>query len=62
MGFNDKAAIGAMRAAAERGPDVPGDLSVVGFDALDLSRLVHPPLTTMRHPIDERWRGSEWIC
>lgn len=56
VGFNDKVAIGAMRAAAQRGMAVPAQLSVVGFDALELSRLVHPPLTTVRQPVDEMAR------
>lgn len=56
VAFNDKMAVGAMRAAAHRGLDVPGDLSVIGFDALELSRLVQPALTTVRQPIEEMAR------
>jgi LacI family transcriptional regulator len=44
---NDLMAIGALRAAAERGIDVPRDLSVVGFDDIDLAQFVHPPLTSV---------------
>jgi LacI family transcriptional regulator len=36
--FNDKVAVGVMEAAAARGLRVPGDLSVVGFDDIDVSR------------------------
>ena len=41
-------AIGAIRAAAERGLQVPDDLSVVGFDDIQLAPHVNPPLTTLR--------------
>ncbi|HET9060542.1 MAG TPA: LacI family DNA-binding transcriptional regulator [Acidimicrobiales bacterium] len=54
--FNDKMAIGAMEAAAERGLSVPQDLSIVGFDDLELSQVVQPRLTTVRQPLDEMAR------
>jgi LacI family transcriptional regulator len=44
----DLMAIGAIRAAAEKGLSVPEDLSVVGFDDIQLAPHVNPPLTTMR--------------
>jgi len=44
---NDLMAIGALRAAAERGIDVPRQLAVVGFDDIDLASFVHPPLTSV---------------
>lgn len=44
---NDLMAIGALRAAAERGIDVPQTLAVVGFDDIDLAQFVHPPLTSV---------------
>ena len=50
---NDMIAVGAMRAFAERGLDVPGDVSVVGFDDLDFAAFANPGLTTMRLPIRE---------
>jgi LacI family transcriptional regulator len=56
VGFNDKAAVGALQAAAERGLRVPGDLSVAGFDDIDLSRAATPPLTTVRQPLQEMGR------
>jgi len=51
--FNDNMAVGALRAARERGLDVPGRLSVVGFDDLDIASLVTPELTTVRQPLQE---------
>jgi LacI family transcriptional regulator len=56
VGFNDKAAVGALRAAAERGLRVPEDLSVAGFDDIDLSRATSPMLTTVRQPLAELGR------
>ncbi|MEV0570696.1 LacI family DNA-binding transcriptional regulator [Dactylosporangium sp. NPDC050588] len=56
VGFNDKIAIGILRAAAERGLRVPADLSVAGFDDIDVSRATHPMLTTVRQPLAELGR------
>ena len=49
---DDIMAIGALKAAADSGLHVPNDISVVGFDDIDLARFVCPALTTMRQPID----------
>ena len=54
--FNDKAAVGAMAAAAERGLQVPGDLSIAGFDDIDLATSTTPMLTTVRQPLQEMGR------
>lgn len=56
VAFNDKMAVGALSAAAERGLRVPYDLSVAGFDDLDLSRATTPLLTTVRQPLQEMGR------
>jgi LacI family transcriptional regulator len=40
-----------MRAARAAGLAVPGDLSVVGFDDIELASCVTPPLTTMALPL-----------
>ncbi|MFB4281469.1 MULTISPECIES: LacI family DNA-binding transcriptional regulator [unclassified Nonomuraea] len=56
VAFNDKMAVGALRAAAERGLGVPGDLSVAGFDDIDVSRAASPALTTVRQPLEEMGR------
>ena len=45
---NDQLALGLMRAFAEAGVRVPGDVSVVGFDDVDGSAHFFPPLTTVR--------------
>src|SRR3954447_24455450 len=41
-------ALGAIRAVAERGLSVPRDVSIVGFDDIQLAGHVQPPLTTLR--------------
>jgi LacI family transcriptional regulator len=56
VGFNDKIAVGALRAARERGLRVPGDLSVVGFDDTTISEATEPQLTTVRQPLAELGR------
>ncbi|WP_182875229.1 LacI family DNA-binding transcriptional regulator [Microbispora sp. H10670] len=48
---SDLMALGAIRAARERGLSVPGDVSVVGFDDSPLMAFTDPPLTTVRKPI-----------
>ena len=47
---NDLLAIGALKAAQDAGRNVPHDISIIGFDDIMLSRLVNPPLTTVRQP------------
>jgi LacI family transcriptional regulator, galactose operon repressor len=44
----DLTALGAIRAATEASLSVPGDLSVVGFDDIQIAPHVNPPLTTVR--------------
>lgn len=48
---NDLMAIGALRAAAECGLSVPSQVSVIGFDDIDLCRYVFPALTTVGYSI-----------
>ena len=48
---SDQQAIGGMRAAADLGLAVPGDLSIVGFDDIPLAKLVMPRLTTVGQPV-----------
>jgi DNA-binding LacI/PurR family transcriptional regulator len=45
---NDIIAYGCIKAFKEFGLQVPGDISIIGFDDLPLSALMDPPLTTMR--------------
>lgn len=50
---NDDMAVGALTAARSRGLSVPGDLSIVGFDDSEVSRIAWPPITTIRQPVFE---------
>lgn len=44
---NDLTALGALKALAEAGVRVPGDVSVVGFDDIEFAQFAHPALTTV---------------
>lgn len=52
---NDVLAFGALLEAASLGLEVPKDLSVVGFDDLDLARQWRPALTTVHVPTETMW-------
>lgn len=45
---NDLTAIGALRVIHSLGLNVPGDVSIVGFDDIEFSDVMYPPLTTLR--------------
>ncbi|MFC4334205.1 LacI family DNA-binding transcriptional regulator [Salininema proteolyticum] len=49
---SDPLAIGAIRAARDRGRDVPSGLAVVGFDDSPLAEMSEPPLTTVHQPTE----------
>jgi DNA-binding LacI/PurR family transcriptional regulator len=53
----DKLAIGAMMAVRERGLAVPDDISMIGFDDIEMAALMTPALTTVRQ--DTRQFGSK---
>jgi DNA-binding LacI/PurR family transcriptional regulator len=55
---NDLMAIGALERAAERGLDLPRDLSVAGFDDVPLAQFLRPRLTTVRQPAREMGRAA----
>jgi DNA-binding LacI/PurR family transcriptional regulator len=55
---SDPLALGAVRAARRAGLDVPGDLSVVGYDDSPLMACTDPPLTTVRQPIEAIGRAA----
>lgn len=56
--YNDLTAIGALRAARAAGRRVPADLSIVGFDDIDLAGWTDPPLTTVAQPTAEMGRRA----
>ncbi len=53
---NDLSAFGAMEAIRDRGLDIPGDISIIGFDDMPQASLVYPRLTTVRQPLDQMGR------
>lgn len=53
---NDSSAMGCIRALRELGYEVPKDVSVAGFDDIELARYFEPALTTVRMPISEQGR------
>lgn len=55
---NDEMAFGAIHELRRMGHDVPGDVSVVGFDDLYLSEAFSPPLTTVAQPRAEIGRRA----
>ncbi|MCL7747988.1 LacI family DNA-binding transcriptional regulator [Halalkalibacter alkaliphilus] len=50
---NDLMAIGAIRALSERGIRVPEDVSVTGFDDVEIAKMITPALTTVSLPKKE---------
>jgi LacI family transcriptional regulator len=55
---NDDMAAATMAIAHRKGLDVPGDVSVAGFDDTPLATTVWPELTTVRQPIAEMAREA----
>ena len=55
---NDQMALGLLRALHEAGREVPGDVSVVGFDDIPEAAYFTPPLTTVRQDFNEMGRRS----
>ncbi|GAB2462840.1 LacI family DNA-binding transcriptional regulator [Promicromonospora xylanilytica] len=49
--FNDLMALGILDRLRHRGVDVPGEMSVVGFDDVQLATVVSPALTTVHAPL-----------
>ncbi|MGI5128164.1 LacI family DNA-binding transcriptional regulator [Pseudonocardia sp. CA-107938] len=58
LAVNDDVATGIVRAAMDIGRDVPGDLSVVGFDDTPLAAYVRPSLTTVTQDFLELGRRA----
>jgi DNA-binding LacI/PurR family transcriptional regulator len=54
LAMSDAMAIGTMRAARQLGLRIPADVSIVGFDDIDLAALVDPALTTVHQPIRQK--------
>ncbi len=50
MGISDVVAAGCISAIMNAGLSVPGDLSVMGFDNLDMAKMIQPTLSTVMQP------------
>jgi LacI family transcriptional regulator len=50
IAFDDLIAIGALHAIRTAGLQVPGDISVIGFDDIAMAAYTNPPLTTVAQP------------
>ncbi|MEX0282155.1 MAG: LacI family DNA-binding transcriptional regulator [Arenibacterium sp.] len=55
---NDVIAVGALRQALALGMEVPRDVSITGFDDIELARIVQPALTTVHVPHREMGRKA----
>jgi DNA-binding LacI/PurR family transcriptional regulator len=53
VAFDDMVAVGVIRAVHAAGLRVPEDISVVGFDDVEVAAFVEPPLTTVRQAMPE---------
>jgi LacI family transcriptional regulator len=49
--YNDSMAAGALSVLSDNSIDVPGEVSLIGFDDVLISRYLRPRLTTIRYPI-----------
>jgi DNA-binding LacI/PurR family transcriptional regulator len=59
--MSDELALGAIEEAATRGLDVPGDISMVGYDDTPSAARNHPALTTVRQPLAEKGAAAAHI-
>ena len=56
--MSDTVAVGAIRALNDLGKKVPEEISVIGFDGIDISKYTVPRLTTVEQPVEEIARRS----
>lgn len=56
--MSDTMAVGAMRALHDIGKRIPEDVSVFGFDGVELGKYCYPRLTTIEQPVHELARAS----
>lgn len=56
--ISDRMAIGAIKALAENGMTVPDDVSVAGFDGLDIAHFYNPSITTIKQPVEDMARET----
>lgn len=56
--LSDEIAIGAIHTIRSMGLHCPRDISVVGFDDITVAQYLHPPLTTVRQPMEDIGRET----
>lgn len=59
---NDQTAAGALHVLREHGLDVPGDVSVIGYDDVLLAQYLYPALTTIRQPLADMGRAAAQLA
>lgn len=55
---SDTLAIGASRALMEAGYKIPEDISVAGYDGIEMGGYITPSLTTVRQPVEEMAKAT----
>ena len=55
---NDEMAIGALQVLEDNGCRVPSDIALIGYDDINLTGLIRPPLTTVHQPMEEVGRRA----
>lgn len=50
---NDSLAIGALRWCHKQGRRVPEDIAIMGYDNIEITEFMQPPLTTMNYAVDQ---------
>jgi len=59
---NDEMASGAMVQARDSAISIPDDLSIIGYDDINVAYYLHPKLTTIRYPVDEMGHmAARWV-
>lgn len=59
---NDEMASGALGKARDEQISVPDDLSIIGYDDINVAYFLHPKLTTIRYPVEEMGEmAAKWV-
>jgi LacI family transcriptional regulator len=59
---NDEMASGALGKARDQQISVPNDLSIIGYDDINVAYFLHPKLTTIRYPVEEMGKmAAKWV-
>ncbi|HAU37111.1 MAG TPA: hypothetical protein DCX07_05280 [Phycisphaerales bacterium] len=58
IAYGDLVAVSALQAMHNRRMDLPREMSILGVDDSEICCYVHPPLTSVRHPLEEMGRRA----